>query len=167
MMQRTLFVLLFATLGLTLGLGARARWLRPEVAGARGSEGASPGNHGSANHGSGAQGFGDHDPSMDPDSTAQGNQGAPDTGSSAGESTSTQLPDGVVDLENSICPVMGFEVEEPGAYFLDFRGVRIHFCCGGCDQRVLDDPGQAMAALLEEGIELPTELRALADAEED
>jgi hypothetical protein len=48
------------------------------------------------------------------------------------------VPDGIIDLENTVCPVMGNPVRE-GVY-VDWEGYRVHFCCAGCDDAFLSDP---------------------------
>lgn len=64
------------------------------------------------------------------------------------DETSEQLPDGVVDLDNTNCPVMGGAVME-GVY-VDWEGLRVHFCCAGCDQAFLADPESYLEILAEE-----------------
>lgn len=60
----------------------------------------------------------------------------------------TDAPDGIVDLENAVCPVMGNPVQE-GVY-MDWEGYRIHFCCPGCDQTFLSDPEKYLEILAED-----------------
>jgi hypothetical protein len=58
------------------------------------------------------------------------------------------VPEGIVDLENSVCPVMGNPVQE-GVY-TDWNGYRIHFCCAGCDQTFLSDPDKYIQILAQD-----------------
>ena len=58
------------------------------------------------------------------------------------------IPDGIIDLENTVCPVMGNPVRE--GIYLDWEGYRIHFCCAGCDQTFLSDPERFLQILAEE-----------------
>lgn len=65
------------------------------------------------------------------------------------ETTSSETPDeGIVDLENTVCPVMGNPVQE-GVY-TDWEGYRVHFCCAGCDQTFLSDPEKYLEILAED-----------------
>ena len=54
----------------------------------------------------------------------------------------------VVDLNNTLCPVMGGEVME--GQYVDWEGFRVHFCCGGCDARFLAEPEKYLPVLAEE-----------------
>ena len=56
-----------------------------------------------------------------------------------------ELPDGLVDLGNATCPVMGLEVME--GQYADWNGFRVHFCCAGCDDRFLADPDAYLPVL--------------------
>jgi len=58
------------------------------------------------------------------------------------------LQDGIVDLVNTNCPVMGGAVME-GVY-VDWEGIRVHFCCAGCDQAFLSDPERYLEILADE-----------------
>jgi hypothetical protein len=63
---------------------------------------------------------------------------------------------GIVDLENAICPVMGDEVME--GQYVDWQGYRVHFCCAGCDRTFLEDPEYYMGILAEDpsvSVDLP------------
>jgi len=51
----------------------------------------------------------------------------------------------VIDLNNAKCPAMGGPAK--AAVFGDHGGVRIHYCCPGCDKGVRKDPAKAMAKL--------------------
>jgi len=62
--------------------------------------------------------------------------------------TPEPLPEGVVDLDNANCPVMGGAVME-GVY-VDWEGLRVHFCCAGCDQAFLSDPESYLEILADE-----------------
>jgi len=64
------------------------------------------------------------------------------------EESPDPLPDGIVDLENANCPVMGGAVME-GVY-VDWEGLRVHFCCAGCDQAFLSDPESYLEILADE-----------------
>ena len=44
----------------------------------------------------------------------------------------------IIDLKNEICPVMGGKAL-PDVY-TDYEGVRIHWCCPGCDSTFKKDP---------------------------
>ena len=58
------------------------------------------------------------------------------------------LPEGIIDLANTTCPVMGNPVMD--GEFVDWEGYRIHFCCAGCDQTFLDNPVEYMKVLSED-----------------
>ena len=64
------------------------------------------------------------------------------------DETPEPLPDGIVDLNNANCPVMGGAVME-GVY-VDWDGLRVHFCCAGCDQAFLADPESYLEILADE-----------------
>jgi len=51
----------------------------------------------------------------------------------------------VVDLENAVCPVMGGAARE--SVFTDWRGVRVRFCCAGCDADFLAEPEALLRAI--------------------
>ena len=59
-----------------------------------------------------------------------------------------ELPSGVIDLENTTCPVMGLEVME--GQYADWNGFRVHFCCAGCDDSFLADPDTYLQVLAED-----------------
>lgn len=44
----------------------------------------------------------------------------------------------LVDLGNPTCPILGHEVD--GETFVEWRHLRIGFCCEGCDKKFLRDP---------------------------
>lgn len=55
------------------------------------------------------------------------------------ETREVETPEeGIIDLENTVCPVMGNPVQE-GVY-TDWEGYRVRFCCAGCDRTFLSDP---------------------------
>jgi len=56
----------------------------------------------------------------------------------AGAREPDSMPDGIIDLANETCPVMGGPVAE--GQYVDWNGFRVHFCCAGCDSRFLADP---------------------------
>ena len=41
-------------------------------------------------------------------------------------------------IEQTVCPVMGNPIDKDS--FIDYRGVRVYFCCPGCDAKFLADP---------------------------
>jgi hypothetical protein len=57
-------------------------------------------------------------------------------------------PEGITDLGNTICPVMGNPVME--GQYVDWNGYRVHFCCAGCDAEFLADPEKYLEILLQE-----------------
>lgn len=76
-----------------------------------------------------------------------------DAASAAVSDNSQEAVDGstaedVIDLNNTICPVMGGEVME--GQYTDWEGYRVHFCCGGCDALFLADPEKYLPILAEE-----------------
>lgn len=65
------------------------------------------------------------------------------------ETTDAGVPEeGIVDLGNTVCPVMGNPVQE-GVY-TDWEGYRVHFCCAGCDRTFLSDPERYLEILAED-----------------
>ncbi|MCK5841790.1 MAG: hypothetical protein KAH31_06470 [Candidatus Sabulitectum sp.] len=76
--------------------------------------------------------------------------------------TEETIPEGIVDLANTTCPVMGDAVMD-GEY-LDWQGYRIHFCCAGCDADFLADPQQYMKVLCEDP-SVTVDLSAVLDCE--
>lgn len=54
----------------------------------------------------------------------------------------------VIDLNNTLCPVMGGEVME--GQYVDWEGFRVHFCCGGCDASFLAEPEKYLPILAQE-----------------
>lgn len=51
----------------------------------------------------------------------------------------------VLDLKNPKCPVMGGETD--GTAYTVHEGVRVHFCCPGCEEDFLKDPGAALKTI--------------------
>ncbi|MHC5049508.1 MAG: hypothetical protein ACYTGK_02725 [Planctomycetota bacterium] len=51
----------------------------------------------------------------------------------------------VVDLLNLTCPIGGKEVDDDTT--LDWGGVRVHFCCPGCEKKFKKNPAKALAKL--------------------
>ena len=64
------------------------------------------------------------------------------------EMETDQLPEGITDLANTICPVMGYPVME--GQYVDWNGYRVHFCCAGCDTEFLADPERYLEILSED-----------------
>lgn len=46
----------------------------------------------------------------------------------------------IVDLQNASCPVSDEKVD--GETFADWNGVRVHFCCPGCDKKFKKSPAK-------------------------
>ena len=59
-----------------------------------------------------------------------------------------QSTEDVIDLNNTLCPVMGGEVME--GQYVDWEGYRVHFCCAGCDNRFLAEPEKYLPVLVGE-----------------
>ncbi|MBT9555794.1 MAG: YHS domain-containing protein [Myxococcales bacterium] len=57
----------------------------------------------------------------------------------------TDKPADIIDLSNENCPVMGGKAEAD--VYIDYEGVRVHFCCPGCDRRFLKDPDKYLKVL--------------------
>ena len=51
----------------------------------------------------------------------------------------------VVDLANPVCPVMGGKAKE--SVFTTYHGMKIRFCCPGCDRRFQADPAKYLQVL--------------------
>lgn len=60
------------------------------------------------------------------------------------------MEQGVLTLQ-TLCPVMGGEINKE--FFTDYNGMRIYFCCGGCDQTFKEDPEKYIAQMRVVGIE--------------
>ena len=56
--------------------------------------------------------------------------------------------EGIIDLANATCPVMGLEVMD--GQYIEWEGYRINFCCAGCDETFLTDPEMYMGILAED-----------------
>ncbi len=72
--------------------------------------------------------------------TAQSHDAAQEGGAQAQEQ-------GVVDVGNKTCPVMGGPVD--GEHFAVYKGKRYGMCCSGCEQEFLKDPEKYIKALKE------------------
>lgn len=59
-----------------------------------------------------------------------------------------EAPEDIIDLENTVCPVMGLEVME--GQYIDWEGFRIHFCCAGCDDTFLAAPEDYLSVLAQD-----------------
>ncbi len=68
--------------------------------------------------------------------------------SAASESSGEITSDELIDLANTLCPVMGGNVMD--GQYIDWEGYRIHFCCAGCDAVFLADPEKYLLILAEE-----------------
>ncbi|MFT7624845.1 MAG: hypothetical protein ACI9WU_004035 [Myxococcota bacterium] len=51
----------------------------------------------------------------------------------------------VIDLNNSHCPVMGGKSADD--VFIDYKGLRVHFCCPGCDSTFKEDAAAGLAKM--------------------
>jgi Cu(I)/Ag(I) efflux system membrane fusion protein len=51
----------------------------------------------------------------------------------------------------TLCPVMGGEINKE--VFADYHGLRIYFCCAGCDSTFREDPEKYLKQMEAEGIE--------------
>jgi Cu(I)/Ag(I) efflux system membrane fusion protein len=56
----------------------------------------------------------------------------------------------------TLCPIMGGAINKE--FFTDYNGMRIYFCCGGCDQTFKADPEKYLEQMRAAGIE-PESLR--------
>jgi len=68
--------------------------------------------------------------------------------SSATVSDDESLSSDIIDLDNSICPVMGLDVMD--GQYIDWNGYRVHFCCAGCDADFLEEPEKYLIILAED-----------------
>lgn len=57
----------------------------------------------------------------------------------------------VIDLKNAECPVMGGKARKDVT--TDYEGLRVHFCCAGCDEAFLEDPKDYLAKMGIEDVE--------------
>ena len=76
--------------------------------------------------------------------------GSKKTGEAAGgddESRMSAPPDKapIIDLKNEKCPVMGGKAQAD--VYTDYQGVRIHWCCPGCDRTFMKDPKKYLKKL--------------------
>lgn len=51
----------------------------------------------------------------------------------------------------TICPVMGGAIDKK--YFVDYKGERIYFCCGGCPETFKKNPEMYLKKMRESGVE--------------
>ena len=68
---------------------------------------------------------------------------APERKAPAGVAPVVPAGDLLVDLGNATCPVMGGEVD--GEHYVEWKGLRVGFCCAGCDRSFLKEPEKALA----------------------
>jgi YHS domain-containing protein len=47
--------------------------------------------------------------------------------------------------EQTMCPVMGGEVNKD--LFVEYKGKKVYFCCGGCENKFLESPEKYMSKL--------------------
>lgn len=64
-----------------------------------------------------------------------------DNGGAADQEEQTQVIKG----EQTLCPVMGFKIDKK--YFTTYKGKKVYFCCGGCEEEFLKDPEKYTAKL--------------------
>ncbi len=50
-----------------------------------------------------------------------------------------------IDIGNPSCPVMGGKAKD--AVFTLYHGMKVHFCCGGCDRKFQADPATYLAKM--------------------
>jgi YHS domain-containing protein len=50
----------------------------------------------------------------------------------------------------TLCPVLGGEINKK--IYVDYKGYRIYFCCGGCDQEFKKNPDAYLKKMLDSGI---------------
>jgi len=51
----------------------------------------------------------------------------------------------------TLCPIMGGAINKEE--FVDYKGMRIYFCCGGCDATFMEDPETYIARMRAKGVE--------------
>lgn len=51
----------------------------------------------------------------------------------------------VIDLQNTHCPIMGGPAN--AKVFVDYQGIRVRFCCPGCDDDFLEEPKKYLSAM--------------------
>ena len=57
----------------------------------------------------------------------------------------------VTEKPQALCPVMGNPINKD--IFVDHNGMRIYFCCGGCDGTFMEDPEKYLTQMRADGIE--------------
>jgi YHS domain-containing protein len=70
----------------------------------------------------------------------------------------TQEPAPVTLRPQETCPVMGGKIKRD--VFVDFEGLRVYFCCAGCERTFLKSPERYLKVLErrgEEPVEVPSE----------
>ena len=55
-------------------------------------------------------------------------------------------------IEQKTCPVMGNAINKD--VFTDYKGIRVYFCCPGCDSTFLEDPEKYIEQMRAEGVKL-------------
>ncbi len=63
-----------------------------------------------------------------------------------------KAPEGLIPVVPKACPVMGGE-PQPDVY-VDYKGYRFFFCCQGCPEKFLADPGRYIEELRAQGIHI-------------
>ncbi|MEE9393903.1 MAG: hypothetical protein V3W41_15485 [Planctomycetota bacterium] len=58
----------------------------------------------------------------------------------------------LLDLKNPRCPVMGGKSAPGGDVYLVYNGLKVHFCCPGCDVDFLEDPVGNLRLIREMGV---------------
>mgnify|MGYP006278116573 CR=1 FL=1 len=80
---------------------------------------------------------------------AGGTAASPDRGDyETAEAEARAVPEDIIDLRNTVCPVMGSPVQE--GVHVDWEGYRVHFCCPGCDETFLANPEAYLDILAED-----------------
>lgn len=59
-----------------------------------------------------------------------------------------------VGKEQTLCPILGGEINKEKKAFADYKGKRIYFCCPGCDKEFNKDPEKYVKKMEAEGIKL-------------
>ena len=57
-----------------------------------------------------------------------------------------------IDVKNDLCPVSGDEKAKSDV-FVDYEGLRVHFCCPPCKEKFLKDPKKYLKAMGIEDVE--------------
>ncbi|MEZ6195768.1 MAG: hypothetical protein R3F20_08570 [Planctomycetota bacterium] len=79
-------------------------------------------------------------------------------GSESGDAAPAMVGERVaatVDLANPECPVMGNKIRPGGGVSILYNGMRVWFCCAGCDADFLADPIANLRAIEKTGVKLP------------